>query len=117
PDTKLVAAPQQYQHARRAKSAKPIRLVKVRQQHETHAGLLLAPNAEVVCRKHAERVLSGIHVRVMRGTARAGVHPVLVKGFEPILEMQLFRSGEAQGRKAKIECVVAGRYGSAPVPS
>src|ERR1035441_768403 len=117
PDTELVAAPQQYQHTRRTKNAKPIRLVKVRQQHETHAGLLLAPNAIVVYRSHVEGVLSGIHVRVVCSSVRASVNPVLVKRFEPVLEMQFFRSGEAQGRKAKIECVVARRYGSAPVPS
>src|SRR5271165_1731314 len=116
-DAELVAAPQHDQHTRRAKSAKPIRLVKVRQQHKAHAGLPIAPNAIVVYRSHVEGVISGTHVCVVCSAARAGVHPVLVKRFEPVLEMQFFRSGEAQGCKAKIECVIAGWYGSVSVPS
>ena len=62
-----------------------------------------------------ERVFSGSHVRVMRGAPRAGVHPVLVVGFEPVLEAHFFRRGEAQGREAEIERIVAGRRRSPAV--
>ena len=51
----------------------------------------------------------------MCGALSACVHPVLFIGFEAVLETLFFRSGQAQGREAEIEGVVAWRYESPAV--
>jgi hypothetical protein len=103
----FVRCPHEGKKSKRAQSEKPPHLVKMGAQREMNVGALFVPDPETVRRHHPERVLARRHVRIMRGSPRAGVYPVFVVGFEPVLEALFLRSGKAQSGEREIGMLCA----------
>src|SRR5439155_8660260 len=103
-----------------ADGIEPDRLVEVRLETERQVRPRLAPFAVAGPRSHAEAVVAWRQMGVVSGTARAGLHPVVVQTIETVAESHFLRSAERQRRVVDLAAGRAdrdahGRTGCRPI--
>src|SRR5689334_15868537 len=98
PDTELIADPQEGQNSGRAQRAKSVRLIERRLDGKFQRVAGLVPQPAVVAGDYAKAVRAGAEVRIFCLAVVDLFLPGLILALQPIFEMNLFGSYQAQRR-------------------